>query len=152
MLSRKNVMWLWGCTPSSTRMNSLWRKILLQLVPNGANGSYGRVVIASTTAPVDPADVAVVAFQIDVSLPLFFLLYKSELFFLPGWRQQSRAENTHRRNDSPEHHSHVATDSTIFYSTSDTTATFDITPSATANVNRSTLMMLDDGALEDYYY
>merc|ERR1712115_695312 len=34
--------------------------------PNGANGGYGRAVIAATTTPVDPAGVAVVAYQIDV--------------------------------------------------------------------------------------
>merc|ERR1712241_641830 len=45
----------------------------------------------------------------------------------------------------------VDADSTKFYSTSDTTATFDITPT-TGSVNMSTLMMLDDGALEDYYF
>merc|ERR1711994_398826 len=43
--------------------------------------------------------------------------------------------------------------STKFYTTADNTAaSTDLTPLATANVNMSTLMMLDDGALEDYYY
>merc|ERR1712241_1371252 len=45
----------------------------------------------------------------------------------------------------------VDADSTMFWSTSDTTGTFDITP-GTGNINMSTLMMLDDGALEDYYF
>ena len=58
--------------------------------PTGANGGYGRAVIASTTAPVDPAGVAVVAYQIDVSLPFFFFSCKlPEQYFLPGWSQQS---------------------------------------------------------------
>merc|ERR1712173_568807 len=34
--------------------------------PTGANGGYSRAVIGATTAPVDPAGVAVVAYQIDV--------------------------------------------------------------------------------------
>merc|ERR1711994_363132 len=47
----------------------------------------------------------------------------------------------------------VAADSTMFYTTADNTAaSTDLTPAATANVNMSTLMMLDDGALEDYYF
>merc|ERR1711994_221360 len=47
----------------------------------------------------------------------------------------------------------VAADSTLFYTTADNTAaSTDLTPAATANVNMSTLMMLDDGALEDYYF
>ena len=52
----------------------------------GGNGGYSRAVFAATTAPVDPAGVAVVAYQIDVSLPFFFFLYKlTEQYFLPGW-------------------------------------------------------------------
>merc|ERR1711992_107560 len=47
----------------------------------------------------------------------------------------------------------VAADSTVFYTTADNTAaSTSLTPAATANVNMSVLMMLDDGALEDYYY
>merc|ERR1712214_50886 len=47
----------------------------------------------------------------------------------------------------------VAANSAVFYTTADNTAaSTSLTPSATANVNMSVLMMLDDGALEDYYY
>merc|ERR1712115_338070 len=46
----------------------------------------------------------------------------------------------------------VVADSTVFYTTADQTATAVLTPSATTSVNMSTLMMLDDGALEDYYF
>merc|ERR1711978_6046 len=47
----------------------------------------------------------------------------------------------------------VAADSTTFYTTADNTAaSTSLTPAATANVNMSVLMMLDDGALEDYYF
>merc|ERR1711994_622302 len=84
--------------------------------PTGANGGYGRAVIAATTTPVDPAGVAVVAYQIDVG------------------------------DSNPE--LKILTDAM----TAQDTASFDITPSATGNVNMSTLMMLDDGALEDYYF
>merc|ERR1719195_887216 len=103
--------------------------------PTGANGGYGRAVIAATTTPVDPAGVAVVAYQIDVgdSNPELKILTDA-----------MTAQNTASGG--------VVTDSTTFYSTSDDTASFDITPSATGNVNMSTLMMLDDGALEDYYF
>merc|ERR1712109_447759 len=103
--------------------------------PTGANGGYSRAVIGATTAPVDPAGVAVVAYQIDVgdSNPELKILTDA-----------MTAQNTASGG--------VVTDSTTFYSTSDDTASFDITPSATGNVNMSTLMMLDDGALEDYYF
>merc|ERR1711994_571491 len=70
--------------------------------PTGANGGYNRAVIGATTAPVDPAGVAVVAYQIDVG------------------------------DSNPE--------LTV------------LTPLATTSVNMSMLMMLGDGALEDYYY
>merc|ERR1712156_579470 len=102
--------------------------------PNGANGGYTRAVIAATTAPVDPAGVAVVAYQIDVgdSNPELKILTDA-----------MTAQNTL----AP-----VGADSAVFWSTSDTSGTFDIAPSATGNVNMSTLMMLDDGALEDYYF
>merc|ERR1712177_145353 len=46
----------------------------------------------------------------------------------------------------------VVADTTMFYTTADQTATAVLTPSATTSVNMSTLMMLDDGALEDYYF
>ena len=48
--------------------------VIAAATPTGANGGYSRAVIAATTTPVDPAGVAVVAYQIDVSLP-FFLLF-----------------------------------------------------------------------------
>merc|ERR1711972_791441 len=103
--------------------------------PTGANGGYGRAVIASTTAPVDPAGVAVVAYQIDVgdSNPELKILTDA-----------MTAQNTAAA---------VTTSSAVFYTTADNTAaSTSLTPSATANVNMSTLMMLDDGALEDYYF
>ena len=47
----------------------------------------------------------------------------------------------------------VPANSGLFYTTADNTAaSTSLTPSATANVNMSVLMMLDDGALEDYYF
>merc|ERR1712209_369118 len=47
----------------------------------------------------------------------------------------------------------MGADSTTFYTTADNTAaSTSLTPAATANVNMSVLMMLDDGALEDYYF
>merc|ERR1712109_386600 len=48
----------------------------------------------------------------------------------------------------------IAADSAVFYTTADTAgaASTVLTPATTANVNMSVLMMLDDGALEDYYY
>merc|ERR1711963_314273 len=100
----------------------------------GANGGYSRAVIAATTAPVDPAGVAVVAYQIDVgdSNPELKILTDA-----------MTAQNT----AAP-----VVADSTMFYTTADQTATAVLTPLATTSVNMSTLMMLDDGALEDYYY
>ena len=54
----------------------------------GANGGYGRAVIAATTAPVDPAGVAVIAYQIDVrfSFPLSALINRC---VSSGWSQQS---------------------------------------------------------------
>merc|ERR1712177_99767 len=90
--------------------------------------------IAATTAPVDPAGVAVVAYQIDVgdSNPELKILTDA-----------MTAQNT----AAP-----VVADSTVFYTTADQTATAVLTPSATTSVNMSTLMMLDDGALEDYYF
>lgn len=103
--------------------------------PTGANGGYGRAVIASTTAPVDPAGVAVVAYQIDVGAS------NPELKILTD---AMTAQNTAAA---------VATSSAVFYTTADNTAASTaLTPTATANVNMSTLMMLDDGALEDYYF
>merc|ERR1712088_819262 len=47
----------------------------------------------------------------------------------------------------------IAANSAVFYTTADdTAASTALTPAATANVNMSVLMMLDDGALEDYYF
>merc|ERR1712109_183486 len=48
----------------------------------------------------------------------------------------------------------IAADSAVFYTTADTAgaASTVLTPATTANVNMSVLMMLDDGALEDYYF
>merc|ERR550525_347293 len=47
----------------------------------------------------------------------------------------------------------IAADSAKFYTTADNTAaSTSLTPATTANVNMSVLMMLDDGALEDYYF
>merc|ERR1712156_175347 len=102
--------------------------------PTGANGGYSRAVIGATTAPVDPAGVAVVAYQIDVgdSNPELKILTDA-----------MTAQNTAAA---------VVADSTMFYTTADQTASTSLTPLATANVNMSTLMMLDDGALEDYYF
>ena len=56
--------------------------------PTGANGGYSRAVIGTTTAPVDPAGVAVIAYQIDVrfSFPLSALINRC---VSSGWRQQS---------------------------------------------------------------
>merc|ERR1711884_535616 len=103
--------------------------------PLGANGGYGRAVIAATTAPVDPAGVAVVAYQIDVGAS------NPELSILTD---AMTAQNTAAAVDA---------DSTTFYTTADNTAaSTSLTPAATANVNMSVLMMLDDGALEDYYF
>merc|ERR1711884_647358 len=103
--------------------------------PLGANGGYSRAVVAATTAPVDPAGVAVVAYQIDVgdSNPELSILTTAM---------------TDQNTAAP-----VAANSAVFYTTADNTAaSTSLTPAATANVNMSTLMMLDDGALEDYYY
>jgi len=103
--------------------------------PTGANGGYSRAVIGATTAPVDPAGVAVVAYQIDVgdSNPELSILTTAM---------------TDQNTAAP-----VAANSAVFYTTADNTAaSTSLTPSATANVNMSVLMMLDDGALEDYYY
>merc|ERR1712109_434126 len=103
--------------------------------PTGANGGYGRAVIAATTTPVDPAGVAVVAYQIDVGDS------NPELKILTDAMTDQNTAGA------------VAADSTVFYTTADNTAaSTDLTPLATANVNMSTLMMLDDGALEDYYF
>merc|ERR1712079_373118 len=104
--------------------------------PTGANGGYNRAVIAATTAPVDPAGVAVVAYQIDVgdSNPELKILTDA-----------MTATNTNAGG--------IAADSTVFYTTADTAAASTaLAPATTANVNMSVLMMLDDGALEDYYY
>merc|ERR1712079_851165 len=105
--------------------------------PTGANGGYNRAVIAATTAPVDPAGVAVVAYQIDVgdSNPELKILTDA-----------MTATNTNAGG--------IAADSTVFYTTADTAAAAStvLTPATTANVNMSVLMMLDDGALEDYYF
>merc|ERR1712088_1130344 len=102
----------------------------------GANGGYSRAVIGATTAPVDPAGVAVVAYQIDVgdSNPELKILTDA-----------MTATNTNAGG--------IAANSAVFYTTADTAAaSTSLTPAATANVNMSTLMMLDDGALEDYYF
>merc|ERR1712039_449801 len=103
--------------------------------PTGANGGYGRAVIAATTTPVDPAGVAVVAYQIDVGAS------NPELSILTtAMTDQNTAAA-------------VVANSNTFYTTADNTAaSTSLTPSATANVNMSVLMMLDDGALEDYYF
>merc|ERR1711884_633203 len=108
--------------------------VIAAATPTGANGGYSRAVIAATTAPVDPAGVAVVAYQIDVgdSNPELSILTDA-----------MTAQNTAAA---------VVADSTMFYTTADQTATAVLTPSATTSVNMSTLMMLDDGALEDYYF
>merc|ERR1711884_777298 len=108
--------------------------VVAAATPTGANGGYSRAVIAATTAPVDPAGVAVVAYQIDVgdSNPELSILTDA-----------MTAQNTAAA---------VVADSTMFYTTADQTATAVLTPSATTSVNMSTLMMLDDGALEDYYF
>merc|ERR1711884_1016941 len=100
--------------------------------PNGANGGYSRAVIAATTAPVDPAGVAVIAYQIDVGAS------NPELSILTD---AMTAQNTAGA---------VAADSNTFYTTAGAAAV--LTPAAGANVNMSVLMMLDDGALEDYYF
>merc|ERR1712156_539905 len=103
----------------------------------GANGGYSRAVIAATTAPVDPAGVAVVAYQIDVG--------DSN----PELKVLTDAMTTTNTNAGG-----IAADSAVFYTTTDTAgaASTVLTPATTANVNMSVLMMLDDGALEDYYY
>merc|ERR1711884_626382 len=97
--------------------------------PLGANGGYSRAVVAATTAPVDPAGVAVVAYQIDVGAS------NPELSILTDAMTAAGA---------------VAADSNTFYTTAGTAGV--LTPAAGANVNMSVLMMLDDGALEDYYF
>merc|ERR1712073_254842 len=101
----------------------------------GANSGYSRAVVAATTTPVDPAGVAVVAYQIDVGDS------NPELKILTDAMD---AQNTNGA---------VTTDSAMFYTTSSSAgASTQLTPLATANVNMSVLMMLDDGALEDYYF
>merc|ERR1711994_1130757 len=90
--------------------------------PTGANGGYSRAVIGATTAPVDPAGVAVVAYQIDVgdSNPELKILTDA-----------MTATNT----AAP-----VVADSTVFYTTADNTAaSTSLTPATTANVNMSVL-------------
>merc|ERR1712073_206762 len=103
----------------------------------GANSGYSRAVIAATTAPVDPAGVAVVAYQIDVG--------DSN----PELKVLTDAMTTTNTNAGG-----IAADSAVFYTTADTAgaASTVLTPATTANVNMSVLMMLDDGALEDYYF
>merc|ERR1712062_439234 len=103
----------------------------------GANSGYSRAVIAATTAPVDPAGVAVVAYQIDVGASN------------PELKVLTDAMTTTNTNAGG-----IAADSAVFYTTADTAgaASTVLTPATTANVNMSVLMMLDDGALEDYYY
>merc|ERR1712156_1399738 len=101
----------------------------------GANSGYSRAVVAATTTPVDPAGVAVVAYQIDVGDS------NPELKILTDAMD---AQNTNGA---------VTTDSAKFYTTSSSAGvSTQLTPLATANVNMSVLMMLDDGALEDYYF
>merc|ERR1712039_532340 len=94
-------------------------------------------VVAATTAPVDPAGVAVVAYQIDVG--------DSN----PELKVLTDAMTTTNTNAGG-----LGADSAVFYTTADTAgaASTVLTPLATANVNMSVLMMLDDGALEDYYF
>merc|ERR1719195_2011300 len=103
----------------------------------GANSGYSRAVIAATTAPVDPAGVAVVAYQIDVG--------DSN----PELKVLTDAMTTTNTNAGG-----LGANSAVFYTTADTAgaASTVLTPATTANVNMSTLMMLDDGALEDYYF
>merc|ERR1712062_651539 len=103
----------------------------------GANSGYSRAVIAATTAPVDPAGVAVVAYQIDVGDS------NPELEVLTD------AMTTTNTNAGG-----LGADSAVFYTTADTAgaASSVLTPATTANVNMSVLMMLDDGAMEDYYF
>merc|ERR1712109_429288 len=82
------------------------------------------------------AGVAVVAYQIDVgdSNPELKILTDA-----------MTATNTNAGG--------IGADSAVFYTTADTAAASTVlTPATTANVNMSTLMMLDDGALEDYYF
>merc|ERR1712109_16881 len=95
--------------------------------PLGANGGYGRAVIAATTAPVDPAGVAVIAYQIDVGAS------SPELSILTD---AMTAQNTAGA---------VAADSNTFYTTAGAAGV--LTPAAGANMNMSVLMMLDDGSL-----
>merc|ERR1712109_427518 len=94
--------------------------------PTGANGGYSRAVIAATTAPVDPAGVAVVAYQIDVgdSNPELKILTDA-----------MTATNTNAGG--------IAANSAVFYTTADTAgAATSLTPATTtANVNMSVLMM-----------
>ena len=124
--------------------------------PTGANGGYSRAVIAATTAPVDPAGVAVVAYQIDVSLPFFFFLYKltEQYFSQVGDSNPELKILTDAMTATNTNAGGIAADSAVFYTTADTAgaASTVLTPATTANVNMSTLMMLDDGALEDYYF
>merc|ERR1711963_1089816 len=86
--------------------------------PTGANGGYSRAVIAATTAPVDPAGVAVVAYQIDVgdSNPELKILTDA-----------MTAQNTNAGG--------VAANSAVFYTTADTAAASTaLAPATTANV------------------
>merc|ERR1712109_415235 len=103
----------------------------------GANSGYSRAVVAATTAPVDPAGVAVVAYQIDVG--------DSN----PELKVLTDAMTTTNTNAGG-----LGADSAVFYTTADTAgaASSVLAPATTANVNMSVLMMLDDGALEDYYF
>merc|ERR1711963_1032665 len=97
--------------------------VVAAATPTGANGGYSRAVIGATTAPVDPAGVAVVAYQIDVgdSNPELKILTDA-----------MTATNTNAGG--------IAANSAVFYTTADT-ATAVLTPSATTSVNMSTLMM-----------
>ena len=122
----------------------------------GANSGYSRAVVAATTAPVDPAGVAVVAYQIDVSLPFFFFLYKltKQYFSQVGDSNPELKVLTDAMTTTNTNAGGLGADSAVFYTTADTAgaASTVLTPATTANVNMSVLMMLDDGALEDYYF
>merc|ERR1712079_996149 len=87
--------------------------------PTGANGGYNRAVIAATPAPVDPAGVAVVAYQIDVGDS------NPELKILTD------AMTTTNTNAGG-----LGADSAVFYTTADTAAAAStVAPATTANVN-----------------
>merc|ERR1711884_835889 len=97
-----------------------------------ANSGYSRAVVAATTAPVDPAGVAVVAYQIDVgdSNPELKILTDA-----------MTATNTNAGG--------IAADSAVFYTTADTAAASTVlTPATTANVNMSVLLTLETATAE----